>query len=382
MKIIIHHHSLVYQEGTKFWFQSFFGSWVQELSNHFEEVAVLVEMTTAKTEFQDYLVDSSQIRLYSIGYRGAQSKAQRTNSIKNWGKELSGKYDFLLIRGITPRQYEVYRAFTNSKVFLLVGSLIDSKPQFGLSTLKILLWYLNKVRLIQLKLISKGAQMFANSPKIVNELDEILHTRSTFIPTNTISANDFIPIQFRGIQKVPKLLFCGRVVKDKGIEELIEAVSELKKRGLPCALKIVGGILPEYKTQLLQMIDRLEISELISFQGFVSFGNELLNFYREADIYILPSWHEGFPHSIWEASCSCTPVITTDVGGIPGLVSSDEVLFIRPKCALEISQAVFTLIENQSGVELRVENAYKLARSYSVENCARLLKDKLGETVK
>lgn len=379
MKIIIYHHSLVYVDGSKIWFQSFFGAWVKELANQFSEIGILAESAQNKTDHHDYLVESPNITIYSIGFKGTQSRGQRSNSIKKWGGKLSDVYDYLIIRGITPRQYEVYKAFKNikGKAFLMVGSLVDSKPTFGFSKLDLLLWYLNKLRLVQLKIISRGAKIFANSPKIVDEFKDILDIKSEFVPTNTISGLDFLPFQFKGFRQIPELLFCGRVVQDKGIEELIKAVGDLKEQNFICVLKIVGNVSDTYKKKLDEQINRLKIDEYVSFEGFINFGERLLEYFRQADMYILPSWHEGFPHSIWEASCSCTPIITTNVGGIPGLVSEEEVMFIKPKSYTEISKAVITMLANPGNSKELVRNAYMLAQEYTIENCAAILKSKL-----
>ncbi len=379
-KIILHHHSLVYQEGDKVWFQSFFGAWVKELANHFSEVAILAESAATKTNQLDYLVQEPNVKIYSIGIKGTQSRAQRSKSIQKWGRELSSRYDYLLIRGITPRQYEVHTAFRKIPVrsFLMVGNLLDNIPRFGLSKMKMLLWFMHKLRFTQLRLISKKARVFANSPTVVNEFRDVLGIQSEFVPTNTISSKDFIPFRFKGFRQIPELLFCGRVIPAKGIEDLLNSVGELNNTNQPCKLKIIGGISDEYKRELDTLIAKLNIAKFISFEGFVKFGEPLLELYRAADIYVLSSfWQEGFPHTIWESSCSCTPVITTKIGGIPGVISAQEVMFVEPKSPAQITDAVKKLLVDPTKSEALVKNAYTLAQKYTVENCAAILKTKL-----
>lgn len=264
----------------------------------------------------------------------------------------------------------------------MVGSLKDNQPAFGISPQKMLVWYLHKVRIFQLRMISREAIIFANSPIIVEELKETLDIDAQFIPTNTIGNADFASPGFKGYRDIPELLFCGRIVEDKGIEELLKSLAELNQLGRVCRLQIVGSVSSAYKIDLEKQISALGIDHLVSFVGFVKFGKALLDHYRFADIYILPSWHEGFPHSIWEAACSCTPIITTKVGGIPGLVSEKEVVFIPAKQSGPITQAIMQLLSDRNKSDYFVNNAYHLAKKFSIENCGKILKTKIMTALK
>ena len=77
MKLIIHHHALVYQDELGFWFPSFIGAWLNELSNQFEEVAFIGEQSQTKLENQDYLIQKSNFTYLTIGTRGVNSSKQK-----------------------------------------------------------------------------------------------------------------------------------------------------------------------------------------------------------------------------------------------------------------------------------------------------------------
>ncbi len=378
--ILIHHHSLAFQEGNTFWLQSFFGAWVSEIAKHFDTVGVIAETTSVKENKLDYNIVASNIVLHSFGERGKMSRSERKSNIVSLGKKISSNYDYLIIRGITPRQFDIYSAFKRipRKSFLLVGSLIDNKAKFGFSKLEIIVWFLSKIRILELKKISKASQMFANSPTVVDELKTVLNIDSEFVPTNTISINDFMEFKIKEFRPNPELLFCGRVIKEKGIEELIESVSELRKQGIFCSLRIIGPIIGDYKIHLEKMCIHLGVSDFVIFQGFVRFGTTLLEFYRKADIYILPSaWQEGFPHTIWESNSSCTPVITTRIGGIPGIISESEVCFINPKSVAEITNAVKLILSQKEYSNSLIKNGYYFAQKFTVENCVMKLNEKM-----
>jgi glycosyltransferase involved in cell wall biosynthesis len=215
--------------------------------------------------------------------------------------------------------------------------------------------------------------MLANSPNTVTELKAYLKIESHFAPTNTIRQDDFVPLQFRHFRSKPEILFCGRVVRDKGIEELIAAVGLLKNEGLECVLRVVGKADPAYQCQLQGIASTYSVRQQVYFEGFIPFGELLLQYYRNADLYVLPSWHEGFPHSIWEAAASCTPILATPVGGIPGNVSEDEIHFIQPKNPEEIAKKIKYLLESPEKAYNKIEAAYKRALNYTVEECSSQL---------
>jgi glycosyltransferase involved in cell wall biosynthesis len=168
-------------------------------------------------------------------------------------------------------------------------------------------------------------------------------------------------------------------VKEKGIEELILSVEQLKKEGRFIYLKIVGSVKESYKKYLICLILQLGIENQVSFEGFIKFGNELLSLYRSSDIYILPSYHEGFPHSIWEASLTCTPIIVTKVGGIPGLVNDEMVYFIESKSVSSIVGAINHLLSDEIYSESLAQNIYRQCQKYTIEKCIEILKQTITE---
>jgi glycosyltransferase involved in cell wall biosynthesis len=205
--------------------------------------------------------------------------------------------------------------------------------------------------------------------------------KAEFIPTNTLQNAHFNSFIFRGFQENPVILFCGRVVKEKGIEELIYAISSLKKAGKIYSLHIVGPISKSYKIYLEHIIEKEGLNKVVYFKGFVKFGNELLSVYRSSDIYVLPSYHEGFPHSIWEAASTSTPIITTKVGGIPGLVSDNEVFFTEVKSAESLKKAIEFVYCNPKITNLKALGAYNLAKSHSIESCINILIQKIQNQI-
>lgn len=105
--------------------------------------------------------------------------------------------------------------------------------------------------------------------------------------------------------------YSGRLVKDKGIIELIKAFDKLKDAN-NCRLLLVGMF--EERDALPEDIkDRILNDDRIIYTGFINGGMEY--YYSLMDLYVLPSYREGFPTGVLEAQAMKLPIITTRVTG-------------------------------------------------------------------
>jgi glycosyltransferase involved in cell wall biosynthesis len=369
--ILIHHHAVAFIEKDKIWIQSFIGIWVQELSYYFDEIGLLIQTSSSKNTEQDYPITAKNIRIHQLNLDYKYKRFKRNKNIRLVCKKVSSEYDTLIVRGITPRQKLIFNnCDIKHKFYLLVGSLVDSKPTLRFSMKSLLIWSLYWLRRYELKKISRTAYMLANSPVVAQEIVDLLGVSARFIPTNTISQRDFKPLIIRTFGDPVKLLFCGRIVREKGIEELIESLKWLNDSGINATIDVVGSISEDYKVRLSGKIADLGLSSHITFHGFIPFGDNLLQFYMDSDIYVLPSWHEGFPHSVWEAAATCTPIIITRVGGIPGILNDQYVLFCEKGNSLNLANSIIKCLTNVDDTKARIISLYHLANDYTIDKCA------------
>lgn len=112
------------------------------------------------------------------------------------------------------------------------------------------------------------------------------------------------------------LLFLGLIGERKGVFDLLTVVKRLHTSGYPIRLYIGGNGETE---RLKNKIKQFELDGIVHYLGWVRDG-EKTDLFRNADVYILPSYGEGMPMSILEAMSFGLPVISTRVGGIPELV--------------------------------------------------------------
>ena len=117
-------------------------------------------------------------------------------------------------------------------------------------------------------------------------------------------------------QKV--LLFCARIVKDKGVDTLQDVWKILHKKFPDAILFVVGGGLNNLLDELRNL--SAELDDSIKVIGEVDAPQE---FYQLADVYIFPSRHEGLPTSLLEAMSSGLPAVTSDIGGCEDVIQND-----------------------------------------------------------
>lgn len=113
----------------------------------------------------------------------------------------------------------------------------------------------------------------------------------------------------------PRLLFVGRVVYQKGLDLLLEALGSLQS--LPWQLTIVGD--GSQRELLMAQAEHLGISERIRFLGWLD-SAQLLPEYQQANLFVFPSRHEGMPNAILEAMACGLPVIASKIAGNEELV--------------------------------------------------------------
>ena len=117
----------------------------------------------------------------------------------------------------------------------------------------------------------------------------------------------------------------GRLVKGKGMEALLEAMAQLKKRGREARLTIVGA--GEEKDNLAARADALSLGGQVSFAGFLS-REKISELFQRADAFVLASRSETFGVAYLEAMAAGLPVVATACGGPEDFVSDKNGLLV------------------------------------------------------
>ncbi len=111
-------------------------------------------------------------------------------------------------------------------------------------------------------------------------------------------------------------LFLGRLMQEKGIDELFQAVRRLHKEGAEFFLDIVGF----YEDGYIEQVEELEALGICKFHGFQP---DPRPYYAAADCIVMPSYHEGMSNVLLEAAATGRPLITSDIPGCREAVDKD-----------------------------------------------------------
>ena len=120
--------------------------------------------------------------------------------------------------------------------------------------------------------------------------------------------------------KGKRILLCARLIKDKGVNEYLNAAKILKKKYKDLSFNLVGQIGVDNKTSIKKDL----LNEFIS-KGIVNYlgeSNDMKKTIKDHDICVLPSYREGMSRFLLESASMCKPIITTNVPGCKEIVNN------------------------------------------------------------
>ncbi|HZU35554.1 MAG TPA: glycosyltransferase family 4 protein [Gemmataceae bacterium] len=145
---------------------------------------------------------------------------------------------------------------------------------------------------------------------------------------------------------IPLILFIGNLVQVKGLDVLLRAYAQLAESRRPFVAALIGG--GPLNTPLQKLTANLGLSGRVRFLGPRP-HDELPDWYRAANVFVLPSRSEGIPVVLLEAAACGTPFVASRVGGIPEIASSADSELVTPGDANELAAALARRLDTPAG---------------------------------
>lgn len=138
--------------------------------------------------------------------------------------------------------------------------------------------------------------------------------------------------------------YVGRLVKDKGIIELISAFHQIQNQ-CPNVKLLLVGMLEERDAIPIQVVNEIYHNPCIIYTGYVDNGM-IENYYALMDVFVLLSYREGFPTSVLEASSMKLPIVTTKVTGcVDSIIENETGIFVMHD-ELDVASAIKGYIDD------------------------------------
>lgn len=189
----------------------------------------------------------------------------------------------------------------------------------------------NLCKVNKLKVIANGSSNGINTshfnPSLVSE-EQKCELRESL----KIKPDDFI------------FVFVGRLVKDKGINELVASFTQLQQRHTKIKLLLVGGY-----EETLDPLSKETMSEIRSNANIIEAGfqQDVRPFFAISDVLTFPSYREGFPNVVMQAGAMSLPSIVTDINGCNEIITNGvNGLVVPPKDVNALKDAMELLLED------------------------------------
>ena len=175
-----------------------------------------------------------------------------------------------------------------------------------------------------------------------------------------------------------RIVTVGRLVPVKGHAKLIEAAAELRARGVPVEVTLVGG--GPRRDALERLAAQLGVADSVTFTGSLG-HDDVLRHYAEADLFCLPSFGEGLPVVLMEAMAMELPVVASRIMGIPELVEDGEAgLLVTPGRSDFLADAIAELARDpERRRRMGQAGRRKVLADFDLDASARRMRDLFAE---
>lgn len=215
--------------------------------------------------------------------------------------------------------------------------------------------------------ISQGLQQKAKIPKEkIHVLPQGIDTINRFYPVNSVE-KEFLRKKYHLPIKNPIVLFCARIVPNKGIKIMLRTWKIVHKQVPEAILLVVGGGLNE-------LVDEIKMAGVQEDNSIIVTGevDRTDDYYKVSDLYFFPSEFEGLPTTLMEAISSGLPCVASKIGGNEDLISPSKSGVLVEKFDFQtFAKEIIFLLQNSEQREVYGKSGRAYAINYL--DCHKLM---------
>lgn len=370
MKLAFYYHIPVkVSHSDDLFLPGFLGVFVDALACKVDELFLIAHTENGEGE---YKLLCNNITLVNIGNKTpAWHRYLFHNHILCYIRQNIRNVDVLLVRSPTPLAPALSKLQKSTNVIhFIVGDYEKGADLMQVSGFRDqIIKYFLKWHNLRFENSIRNQTIIVNSPDLEDKYRSIASTVH-LVKTTTLSSQDFFGRSDTCVDKSIKLLYTGRYDWAKGFKELVEAMALLRKQG-DYEIHFVGWEDDErhpVENGVNKLAKKLKVDQWVFFHGKKRVGDELNQMYRMADIYVIPSYHEGFPRTIWEALANSLPVVATKVGAIPAYLNDKkDAVLIQPKSTTSIVDGIKLITSDPDLRQKLIANGIEKAKENSLE---------------
>ena len=234
-----------------------------------------------------------------------------------------------------------------------------------------------------LPLVYRNTKVILLSWHLYPDIEKVVKKGQVLICPNGIPEVFDAEPHFERNNKAPQLLFLSNLIPSKGVYVLLDACKILKEKGYKFLCNFVGGESKEITKEVFEKaVEERGLEDIVKYNG-PKFGEGKKEFFANSDIFVFPTFYfnECFPLVILESMQYKLPIITSDEGGIPDIVTNGKNGFVCER--KNTDSTVDAIAKVLDCKELRVkmgEDGYKQFQEHFTldvfnRNITRILKE-------
>jgi len=368
-----YHIPALLQANDSVWTAGYQSRFLDGLAAECEDLICFLHTPTATDLMQmDAQIRARNMRLVQIGpHDSVPRRVLRTREVTRILHRQARGIDAMLLRGpspLLPAMAEELRPLP--RAFLLVGDNVEglrNSPHPWVRK-KLIEGYTHWNAWRQRRLCAEVLTL-VNSQDLYNK-QRAISPALREVRTTTLTEGDFFLREDTCERRPLRMLYAGRLEAQKGLLCILDALRQLRANGHEIVFQFAGwsAQVGDFVEIMNRHAEKIGVRESIQYLGYRTVGPDLLQCYRDSDIFVLASEAEGFPRAIWEAMGSGLPVVATRVGSIPAFLrDGEEAVLVKPRDATSLAEGIMSVAENGPLRRKLIANGFRLAQKQTIE---------------